>query len=314
MTPSIQRLEQGEYEGTFLKSYFAKLHRLNPGTPTEKEGEYYKSSGFIVSSNLSGEGPYGNGNEWKLPAAGFWSEFQRFSYTYGLQDHLWIGAAPIRDLVNGMWAARGDTYTSPNPNITNLKAWFNANWDVDTELTALSVGNWMCPWDDTTQNHFLYHRSNGKWFRILWDFDGMYGTGDNTSSGLLPSTSERSEASPPPFPGNNSRGPNYVKDSFIKSFRTEYNQRMWFMNNTLSDPENLQTLTYTTSAGSTQSYYNYIQSQGSGFALGRYNSVNSQVALGTFYKPTRPVASSRPRMPAAVLFPARAFTASTYAY
>ena len=315
----LTRLEQGEYNGVFLDAYFAKQQRLNPGSTLEATGEYYKSVGYFTNgstNNLLGEGPYGNGNEWQLPAAGYWTELQRFDYTYSLQNHYYKGAAPIRDLINGMWAARGDTVAAPNPNLTNLKAWFNANWDVDTTLTAMALGNWLTSWDDTTQNHFLYRHANGKWFRILWDFDSMYGTGDNTGSASSLYLGEVGLAAV--YPGNNFRGPNYVKDSFIKAFRTELNQRFWLLNNTLFDPENLQTLTYTNGSGTSTTYYNYIQSvtspttHVSGFALGRFNSVNSQVALGIFYKPTRPTNTS-PATAAAVL-PGANFTASAYVY
>ena len=146
-----------------------------------------------------------------------------------------------------MWTARGDTYSAPNPNLINLRTWFQANWDVDTELTSMALGNWLTPWDDTTQNHFLWRRANGKWVRLLWDFDAMYGRGDNTGTG---SSIYLGEAGlPSSYPGNNSRGPNYIKDSFLKAFRTEFKQRMWFLNNTLLDPENLQTLNYIQSTG-----------------------------------------------------------------
>lgn len=314
----IQRVEQGEYNGELLDAYAEKNVRLNPGSLKEDAGEYYKSVGFICNDNLTGEGPYGNGNAWPLPASGFWTELQRIDYTYTLQNHTWKGAVPMRNLINGMWAARGDrnvatplTNSSPyNANIPNTKAWFLANWDVDTELTSLGLNNWMCPWDDTTQNHFLWRRANGKWVRLLWDFDGEYGTGDNTGSGSSIYLGE--QGLPSSYPGNNSRGPNYFKDSFIKAYRTEYRQRLWFLNNTLLEPENLQTLTYATSSGGTNTYFAFINAQSSGFALNRFSSVNTQCALGIFYKPTRP-ANTSPSNAAAVLAGA-SLTSSAYAY
>ncbi len=307
----IQRVEQGEYDSELLNAYHEKIQRLNPGSLLEAAGEYYKSVGYIISSNASGEGPYGDGNEWLLPAAGFWTEMQRYDYTYTLQGHQWKGIKPLRDTIVGMWAARGDatvpqTNTSTyNPNIPNTKAWMQTNWDVDTELTSLVLNNWMCPWDDTTQNHFLWRRSNGKWVRLLWDFDGEYATGGPSATSSIYNGEVNDTA-------NNFRGPNFVKDSFIKSFRTEYNQRMWFLNNTLLEPENLQTLTYPTSSGGTNTYYAFINAQSGGFALNRYTSVNTQVALGIFYKPRRP-ANTAPASAAAV-FPGASLTSSAYLY
>ena len=67
----IQRVEQGEYDSELLNAYHQKIQRLNPGSLLEAAGEYYKSVGYIITTNASGEGPYGDGNEWLLPAAGF---------------------------------------------------------------------------------------------------------------------------------------------------------------------------------------------------------------------------------------------------
>lgn len=302
----MTRLEQGEYNGELLDAFHEKMQRLNPGSVKEATGEFYKSVGFIVSSNASGEGPYGNGNAWPLPAAGFWTELQRYDYTYTLQNHGWKGAKPIRDMIAGMWTARGDSYLAPNPNIANTRAWFLANWDVDTELTSMALGNWMCPWDDTTQNHYYWRRANGKWVRLLWDFDGMYGSSAGTAATQSLYLGEVND------PGNNFRGPHYVKDSFIKAFRNEYKQRMWFLNNTLLDPQNLQTLKYANASGATVDYYTFIQAQSGGFAVTRFNNVNSLCGLGTFYKPTRPI-NTAPATASAVL-PGASLTASTYGY
>ena len=309
----IQRVEQGEYNGELLDAYAEKNVRLNPGSVKEAAGEYYKSVGFICNDNLTGEGPYGNGNAWPLPASGFWTELQRIDYTYTLQNHPWKGAAPMRDLINGMWTARGDrnvanplTNSAPfNPNIPNTKTWLQTNWDVDAELTSISLSNWMCPWDDTTQNHFFWRRANGKWVRLLWDFDGEYGAGGPTATSSIYNGEVNDTA-------NNFRGPNYFKDSFIKAYRTEYKQRLWFLNNTLLEPENLQTLTYPTSTGGTNTYYAFINAQSGGFALNRFNSVNTQCALGIFYKPRRPT-NTLPANAAPVL-PGASLTSSAYLY
>jgi hypothetical protein len=312
------RLEQGEYNGDLLDIYHETMQRLNPGSQKEETGEFYKSVGVILGSGTAslpagapsgGEGPYGQANGWPLPATGgtpSWTELQRFDYSFTLQNNAWKGADPIRDLINGMWTARGDTYSAPNPNINNLRNFFATNWNIDTELASLAVGNWMGPWDDTTQNYFLWRRASGKWVRLLWDFDSMFGPGVGNNTSVSIYLGEVGD------PGNNFRGPNYIKDSFIKAYRTEFKARMWYLNNTLFDPENLQTLTYGTSGGGTNTYYNYIQSQGGGYAVGHFNSVNSQVTLGIFYKPTRPV-NVAPANAAAVL-PGVSLTGSAYGY
>ena len=103
-----------------------------------------------------------------------------------------------------------------------------------------------------------------------------------------------------------------VVDSFLKSFRTEFNQRTWFLNNTLLEPENLSALTYKNSAGTSVTYFAFINGLAGGFAVNRFNYVNTQVALGTFYKPTRPT-NTTPVNGTGVL-PGVNFAASAYAY
>ena len=306
------RLEQGEYNGDLLDLYHEKMQRLNPGSVKEETGELYKSVGVILGSGTASlqagspsgwEGTYGCGNGWPLTATGgspAWTELQRFDYTYTLQNHAWKGPKPFRDLTNGMWTARGDTYSAPNPNLTNLRAWMAQNWDVETELTSLAVGNWMCPWDDTTQNYFLWRRASGKWVRLLWDFDSMYGPGSPATSSIY--HGEIGDAA------NNFRGPNYFKDSFIKAYRAEYKQRLWFLNNTLFDPNNLSTLTFKNSGGSDVTFLSSI----GGFANTRFDYVNSQVGLGTFYKPVRPVHTGP--VSGSVALPGANLTASAYDY
>lgn len=329
------RLEQGEYNGDLLEIFHAAQQRTNPGSQLEETGELYKAVGVIQSNGNAtvvggnpsgGEGPYGTTNAWQLPATGgspSWTELQRFDYSFTLQNHAWVGPKPVRDMVTGMWTARGDAYNAINPNIANTRAWIQANWDVDTELTSLALGNWMCPWDDTTQNHYYWRRLIGRdaggapiyrWARFLWDFDGMYGA----SAGALARDSiYLGEVGDP---GNNFRGPHYTKDSFLKAFRTEYKQKLWFLNNTLLDPENLQTLSYGTSSGGTNTFYSQINAKTGGtfggttygFAVYRFLKVNEQTGLGTFYKPTRPTATA-PASAAAVLPPTNLVT-SAYAY
>lgn len=312
------RLEQGEYNGDLLDIYHETMQRQNPGSVKEATGELYKSVGVILGSGNAttpggspsgGEGPYGQANGWPLPTTAgspSWTELRRFEYSFTLQNHAWKGADPIRDLTNAMWTARGDNYAAPNPNLPNLRTFFSNNWDIDTELTSMAVGNWMGPWDDTTQNYFLWRRANGKWVRLLWDFDSVFGPGvaNNTSASIY--VGEVGDGT------NNFRGPNYYKDSFIKAYRTEYKARMWFVNNTLYDPENLQTLTYGTSSGGTNTYFNYIQSQSGGYAIGHFNSVNTQVGLGVFYKPTRPTNTAPTN--GSVVLPGANLVGSTYGY
>ena len=282
------RLEQGEYNGDLLDLYHQRMADLNPGAPKEATGELYKDVGTI---DAGGEGPYDQGSGRRLLAGGPWSSLQRYEWTFTLQNHGWKGAKPIRDFFEGLWAARGDTTSSPKPNLVNLRTYLDAQLDVDALLTSLSIATWMCPWDDTTQNHFLWRRADGRWNHLLWDFDAMFGNGDTTGPNSWIYLGE-SGTPPAGILGNNFRGPNWFKDSFFKAYRTEYNQRLWVVNNTYLHPDNLKTLFYRNSAGSRVSYYSFINGVKAGFCEARFASVNTQTghaANGSdFLRPAKP--------------------------
>ena len=193
-----------------------------------------------------------------------------------------------------MWDARGDTDTAPNytgpthARYARVRAFMDANIDVEANLTSIALLAWMGPWDDTTQNHFLWRRANGRWVFIPWDFDAFF-AGDKQTYSIF--VGENGNAS------NNFRGPNWFKDTFLKTYRNEYRQRMWELNNSLLDPANLVAIGF----GSIN-----------GFATARRTNVNSQLAtLGTYFKPNRPTNQS-PATGATVLPPAD-LTASAYA-
>lgn len=310
--PVLLRLEQGEYNGDLLDLYHKRIADLNPGTPKEPTGEFYKDVGTIEAS---GEGPYDNGSGRRLLAAGPWSSLQRYEWTYTLQNHGWKGAKPIKDFFDGLWAARGDTPGAPRPNLPNLRAYLDKQLDVEDLLTSLSIATWMCPWDDTTQNHFLWRRANGRWNHILWDFDAMFGNGDTTG---INSWIYLGESGTPPegILGNNFRGPNWFKDSFFKAYRAEYNERLWVLNNTYLHPDNLKTLYYRNSQGTLTSYYNFINAVKAGFCEDRFASVNTQTGHAAdgsdFLRPAKPTPASP--LGGGTALPPKALTASTYTH
>ncbi len=257
----ISRLQIEDYNQHLLERYHLEQQLLNPGQPLEQPGELYKSMGTIESN---GEGPYGVGDGSVLPPKPpYWTTLQRDQWTYPIQDHDWKGWTFFRDMLEGIWAARGDTLAKPNPNVPALRSFFLAHFDVDKMLTYLAVLNWMTPWDDTTQNYFLWQQVNGNWSLLPWDMDAMFG--DSTVSIFAGEVGDRS---------NNYRGPNYFKDSFIKAFRAELKERVFLLNNTLLLPGNISALGYPTY---------------SSYASARLTSVNQQCGLGVFTRPTQPV-------------------------
>lgn len=262
--PAMQRLEQGEFNGDMLDEFHANQQAQNPGASREASGEIYKSVGTIQAN---GEGPYGVGDGRRLSKAPTWPDWKMYEWTYSLQNHGWKGATEMKAMLDGLWAARGDTHTSPRPNIDRLRAFMSQHFDIDSMLNYIAIENWCCPWDDTTQNHFLWRKSNGKWSMLPWDCDAWFGRGDNTPATSSIYIGEVGD------PNNNFRGPNFIKDSFIKAFRQEYKQRLYLLNNTFLHPENITAMGFQS-----------IRT----FANTRFTSVNQQCGFGPFQRPAKP--------------------------
>jgi len=284
----MQRLEQGEFNGDMLDRYHEDQQPLNPGSALESSGEIYKTVGTI---DLNGEGPYGRGDGRKLSKAPNWTALQMYEWTYALQNHSWKGHTAFKTMIDAMWVARGDSPSAPNPNVDALRAFFTNYFDLDTTLTYLAVENWACPWDDTTQNHFLWQRSNGKWSMLPWDCDAWFGRGDNTPASASIFIGEVGDRS------NNFRGPNFFKDGFLKAFRQEYKERLYLLNNTFLHPENITAMGF----GSIRA-----------FADARFTSVNQQCGLGTFQRPVKPV--NRIPANASSWVPGTLFSTSPYSH
>jgi hypothetical protein len=265
---AMQRLEQGEFDGDMLDEYHHNQQALNPGSPLEPSGEIYKVVGTI---DMNGEGPYGRGDGRKLSKPPYWTDLQMYDWTFSLQNHGWRGSYSWKQMIDAFWVARGDTPAKLNPNVPALRVFFTDHFDVDAMLTYIALENWCCPWDDTTQNHFLWQRSNGKWGMLPWDNDAWYGRGDNTPATASIFMGEAGD------PNNNYRGPNFFKDAFIKAFRPELKERFFLLNNTFLHPDNLSALGF----GSIRA-----------FAQARMTSVNQQCALGVFQRPDKPVSIS----------------------
>lgn len=282
----LPRLEQEEYDENMLERYHREQQQLNPGGSLEAIGEIYKCVGTI---DEGGEGPYGRGDGRTYGQKGIWTPLQQYEWTFSQQDHGWKGMTAFKKMIDGMWAARGDRLGQINPNIPALRQFFLENFDIDKTLTYLAVLNWMGPWDDTTQNHFLWQQANGKWTMLPWDFDAMFGGGSPSSASIY--AGEVNDRS------NNYRGPNYFKDSFIKAFRQELKERNFLLINTLLHPDNITALGY----GRYRS-----------FAVTRAASVNSQVGLGVFQRPNKPLAESPPK--GSVVFPATELRTSAYGH
>ena len=272
--------EQGEYAGEMLDDYHDLQQQLNPGSIKEETGEIYKDVGNRDFSQNSTEGPYTRGDSAPLAANAGWSQLQRYAWTYTLQNNYWKGSKPIRDLIEGMWAARGDTPVTHNfstipTSLSSARAWFTNNWDIETTITSMALLEWMSIWDDAAQNHFFWRRANGKWSRLGWDYDGVMSVGTvGAPGGPMGGTTNQTIYGGEFGALTVFDGVNWWKDTFYKCFRTEYTRRLWELNNSFCDPTNLTAQGFVRAAT---------------FAKSRQAYVNTQLgSFGTYYKPARP--------------------------
>lgn len=271
----LRRLQQDEVDETLYQRWIQSQAAKYPDRPVETLGGIFKATGVIPFETGtgqgtaayfgSGEGPYYIGNCALPPAKSGSTVRQRCEWTYGSQVHGWKGGDEVEQLLAGLWAARGDSPIAPNPNLAAVRAFLSANFDVDTTLTYMAVRDWSGPFDNSTHNYFLWRKGDGRWAMIAWDLDSEF---DNPPQTIF--WDEQVNPQPDPL-----RGPHWIKDSFYKAFRDEYKQKLFIINNTLLNPQNFPANGWTA-----------LQN----FASQRITSVNQQLGLGVFHRPSQPTA------------------------
>ena len=274
---ALPRLEQEELDRENYERWIEEQAAAHPGEPRQKLGENHKATGVVpyeTSAGIgttalyenSGEGPYYIGNAAPIPPKPGWPLAERYEWTYGAQVTRWRGGASMRDLIQGLWAARGDSPLAPNPNLPALREFLAARFDLDATLTYIAIRNWSAPFDNATHNHFLWERGDGRWGMLPWDLDAEFSPAKAAQSIYW---DEYAVAQPDTL-----RGPEWVKDSFLKAFRDEYREKLFFLNNTLLSPSNLTAL----GAGGL-----------AGYAAVRQGNVNTELRLGPWTAPLQPV-------------------------
>src|SRR6185295_6059870 len=97
-----------EMDEAFFERFAREWQDAHPGTEREAAGEFYKSQGTMLAGDP--EGPFGAGTFYRLPARPpYWSEVDRYTWTYALQMHGWKGHTAVRSLAQDMWNARAST-------------------------------------------------------------------------------------------------------------------------------------------------------------------------------------------------------------
>ncbi|MBI3867855.1 MAG: lamin tail domain-containing protein [Verrucomicrobia bacterium] len=296
--PLLPRVEQEELNADVYDRWIEEQGAKYPDRHKPSPGWFYKSEGVVPFENSagigaatsyteSGEGPYYIGNCAPIPAKAGWSLPARYDWTYPMQMDSWRGGVDMFQMVTGLWNARGDAPTAPRPRLPDLRDYLATRFNVDATLAYIAIRNWSAPFDDATQNHFLWKDGDGRWGMLPWDLDNEF-----SNSGQSVFWDEWEVNQPDTL-----RGPQWVKDSFLKTFREEYKRKLFILNHTLLTPANL------TAIGA-----KFFTS----YASGRGPSVDSELRLGPWYSPRQPVVQG-PTNTASV-FPPAALVSSAYSH
>ncbi len=207
-------LQMEHLDEEFLRRFYGKNHQV---------GDLFKSVGYRWE-----EGPYGSGAEVLIPPYCGYTAEERYNWTYKrmtLKD--WKGnSGEAMKLVIDLNAARA-------AGLPAMRKFFADNFDMELLLNYFGVLQWLAPWDDFFQNHFLYKRSDGKW--VIFPTDQ-----DNSMGGGAPSASDASF-----FIGvqnarsNRSDYWNTLKDSFLRAYRNEFIDRVRELAKTVLSPDNV---------------------------------------------------------------------------
>jgi hypothetical protein len=206
-----------------MRRYHREMAEANPGMPREKVGHLFKSVGCNCD-----EGPFGWG-DWRLISASCGhSKETRYAHTYDRKTNGWDSPAELIRLVEDLHAARREGNEA-------LRQYFEERFDMDMLLDYMAIINYSVPFDDMFQNHFIYQRvSDGKWILFPWDLDQNFGEWKGANASIYMGEIGNVD--------NRSGWAHFLKDALLKSFRTEFEERLLLLNNTILHPDNIARL------------------------------------------------------------------------
>lgn len=218
-------LDIERYTEEFLEDYHEEEAASRPGGMEHRIGHLFKSTGYHAN-----EGPWGPADGRLLDEHCGYSPAERYAYSYERKTYEWMNHDNLIDLIEGLHEARDQ---GPEA----LRAFLDQRFDVDLVLDYLAVMNWSVPFDDQFHNYYIYQRfDDGKWLFLPWDLDRNFGDWEGERE-LGPASSiyvgEEGD------PDNRNDYWNYFKDSFLKAYRSEFEQRLRELNQTVLHPDHV---------------------------------------------------------------------------
>jgi hypothetical protein len=114
-----------------------------------------------------------------------------------------------------------------------VRKFFADNFDLDALATYMAVINWLSPWDDFFQNHYLYHRPDGRWMLMPTDMDNVMGLAPPSAADATFFTGVQNARS------NRNDYWNYLKDAYLKAYRKEFLDKVRELDRTVLAPESV---------------------------------------------------------------------------
>eukprot|EP01124_Arcella_intermedia_P005570 TRINITY_DN13300_c0_g1_i1.p1 TRINITY_DN13300_c0_g1~~TRINITY_DN13300_c0_g1_i1.p1 ORF type:complete len:1117 (-),score=178.90 TRINITY_DN13300_c0_g1_i1:155-3040(-) len=185
---------------------------------------------FKAQGSFSDEGPFGRG-EWRYEAPSCtnvinpkgrveppWSTLSRYEWTYGRKSYKsWGNHFNTSNLINAF--ASSNAQASPKNKIL-----IDSFIDKNLFINYLVLLNWAGTWDNTFQNQFAHQRiTDGQWSWHPWDADGLFEKKPVTADLFAGDTSET----------------HYLKQCFIRNFKTEISTRYKLLQATLLNKKRL---------------------------------------------------------------------------
>eukprot|EP01114_Cavostelium_apophysatum_P007864 TRINITY_DN2006_c0_g1_i1.p1 TRINITY_DN2006_c0_g1~~TRINITY_DN2006_c0_g1_i1.p1 ORF type:complete len:1025 (-),score=236.67 TRINITY_DN2006_c0_g1_i1:51-2726(-) len=224
-----------------IQDYIDSHYSQNCRNQTSEEvGFMFKAQGFGC------EGPMGPGDEeylYDVQACGTtFTTMERTQNSYNIETHSsWVNYTDLVDLTDHLSGDSSFDWEDPAVLAGAAKTWFKNTFDVNLMLNYIALIDYAGAWDDISANHMIYQRiTDGKWFLVTWDMDSLFGR-ENPAKNATTSLYLGEEGAP--VSDNDEPGAyNTLKDHFIKTFRTELNERYRLLASSVLSPANVNAI------------------------------------------------------------------------
>lgn len=228
-------IQIGDMNDTMLDQYAEREEARNDTAIPNDNGWIVKASGLFNS-----RGPWGTADGVPLFERAGYEALERYAWTYPLKNDDWRGYLPFDQMLQDH---PGDLGTP-----SELQSFYNTQWDVAQALNYYATAEWMGIWDDKIHNYFYYRTPSGQWMILPWDFDDVFSSRGLDSHAFEPTIKE--------------------------AFSSEYQDRLFKLNNTLFHHHNLTA--------------NKITFEAAEFAITRRGIVNQIIGEPIYTRPDLP--------------------------